>query len=181
MSSKTKQKKAKNIPQIELVSLPLECILYGSPATLQSESERKEYWIKNVADILREARGKGKSCLPHREFVRVRLRYYFLGQPWDCERDADNIVKPILDAAKGIIYQDDRQVIEVCSHKYSRTFDQSVTGNQLTLAALRGTESEFVHVAFRDGLITHRKPILRNNEEPSAMKIIASDTSRRCS
>ena len=33
----------------------------------------------------------------------------------------------------------------------------------------------------RDGLITQRKPILRNNVEPSAMKIIASDTSRRCS
>ena len=33
----------------------------------------------------------------------------------------------------------------------------------------------------RDGLITHRKRIRCSNEEPSAMKIIASDTSRRCS
>lgn len=138
------------LPVIKLVSLPLECVLYGVPATLQSANARIEQWKSYVKDALRERRGSGTSCLPHGVPVRVRVRYYFAGQLAD--RDTDNILKPILDAAKGVIYQDDRQVIEACSHRFSRDEGSHVTGNELTLQALRAWTSDFVHIQFRDGL-----------------------------
>lgn len=132
-----------------MVKLPVECILYGVPPTLQSASTRIRNWQKDIADVLRDRRGAGNSCLPHGVPIRVRVRYYYAGRVVD--RDIDNILKPILDAAIGVIYQDDKQVVEACSHRFSRNDKNYITGNELTLRALQTWESDFIHLHFRAG------------------------------
>lgn len=64
----------------------------------------------------------------------------------DC--DVDNIVKPILDACKRIVYQDDRFVSEVCSHRVSLDSLLLGQGRAEELKAALEARSDFVHVRF---------------------------------
>jgi Holliday junction resolvase RusA-like endonuclease len=150
MAKKRKRQTQGNVAVIQHLALPLECVVHGTPATLQSSSQRKKDWKMNVAEAIKTVRGPGVHCLPHGHWVRVQIRYYFLGPHHSVDIDVDNIIKPIMDAANRIIYQDDKQVIEVCSHRFSIQHDHAVSGNQLILEAL-AAGGEFVHIVFSSG------------------------------
>jgi Holliday junction resolvase RusA-like endonuclease len=65
------------------------------------------------------------------------------------DRDVDNIIKPILDAGNRVIYQDDKQVVEVCSQKISRDLDRGVEANAAIVAAMQASDGEFVYISYR--------------------------------
>lgn len=145
----------KGVPQksaaiIELLALPLACVVEGTPATLQSSSTRKKEWKANVANAIRVARGPGVHCLPLNRWVRVQIHYYFLGPQKNLDIDIDNIIKPVMDAANRIVYQDDIQVIEVCSQRFSIEYDNNLSGDARILGAIKNG-GEFVYIAFSSG------------------------------
>ena len=65
--------------------------------------------------------------------------------------DADNIIKPILDSLKGLVYEDDRTIFEVTSRK-SPLLGTSMLNNapSLLVEALAG-DGELVFVRITEG------------------------------
>ena len=85
---------------------PVEFIVAGTPKSVQSN--RKDRWKKKVADAARAARPAGSS--PEPRPVRVRLVFCFE----KTNLDADNIVKPILDALDDAdLFLSDSQVADL--------------------------------------------------------------------
>src|SRR4026209_2153451 len=84
----------------------IEFAVMGTPLSQQASSGRKAAWKSQVAGEATGASTFGYICP-----LRVTLAYFcpVLGV------DIDNIVKPILDAMKGILYQDDRRIVQVHS------------------------------------------------------------------
>lgn len=91
--------------------LPFDFVALGVPVSVQSTSEAAvRRWQKVVADAARAAvpqRRGGYS--PVAGDVEATVAYFYRSRPLD----TDNMIKPILDAIKGIVYIDDKQVVDV--------------------------------------------------------------------
>ena len=72
--------------------------------------------------------------------VAVRITNYFTLSP----PDIDNIIKPILDALNGLVYEDDRQVSRVTSVKHD--LSESVSDPAPLVAEGLALCSELIHV-----------------------------------
>ncbi len=74
--------------------------------------------------------------------VRVVISYYYTSDVLD----VDNIIKPILDALNGLVYQDDLQVVRVVSQKM-RVLDRALlpVASPVLSAGLRSRD-DFLHV-----------------------------------
>jgi Holliday junction resolvase RusA-like endonuclease len=83
----------------------IEFVVVGTPLSLQAGPRRKETWKRQVSA---EA---SRVSLAYRGLLSVTIVYFCpaLGV------DIDNIVKPILDALVGVLYRDDRDVVQVRS------------------------------------------------------------------
>lgn len=90
--------------------LPIEFIVSGIPASLQSRSKKKSAWRHQVATAARTARS---SSSPTADDVFFSVETYYTGDL----PDVDNIIKPIQDALVGIVYFDDDQVVATLSAK----------------------------------------------------------------
>lgn len=55
--------------------------------------------------------------------VRVRVDYFSAVMTLGDRPDIDGILKPILDAMQGIVYDDDRQVVDLCARKRDTTVE----------------------------------------------------------
>ena len=76
--------------------------------------------------------------------LRLRIDFFFEGVT---DLDADNIIKPIQDALKYLIYGDDESVVDVCSRKVDRVNPPPVIDAPKTLAnALDFTTGDFVYI-----------------------------------
>jgi crossover junction endodeoxyribonuclease RusA len=82
----------------------IEFVVVGTPLSQQASPPRKAAWKLKVAAEAASASTFGYICP-----LRVTLAYFcpVLGV------DIDNIVKPILDAMRGILYEDDRLIMQV--------------------------------------------------------------------
>lgn len=82
----------------------IEFIVMGTPLSQGASSKRKDLWKAKVASEADAAANFGYVGP-----LSVTLAYFCaaLGV------DIDNIVKPILDAMKGVVYCDDRQIVQV--------------------------------------------------------------------
>jgi hypothetical protein len=80
--------------------LPFECIVYGTPRSLQAKSASKNAWKIKVSEAANQA-VNGQIHLTEQE---VRLHYYYEGD----SPDVDNIIKPIQDALIGVVYVDEK-------------------------------------------------------------------------
>lgn len=60
--------------------------------------------------------------------------------------DVDNIIKPILDALQGVIYDDDSQVLQVTSRKVPLTEDLNVEGTSPALQQALAEHGDVVHI-----------------------------------
>lgn len=78
----------------------------------------------------------------------MTITYFYEGAP----TDVDNIVKPILDAIKGLVYRDDVQITDLVSRRrpLSGPFRIEVASPILLEALDRGRE--FLHVSIVDSL-----------------------------
>lgn len=129
------------------VTLPLECVVEGVPATLQSPSDRKKRWKQEVKEKLKTLRPRGSCPIRRPDQLRVIIHYYyFLENKWDeIGFDIDNIIKPILDSGNRVIYDDDEQIAKVCSQRFD--INEAKSGSELLLRAL-ATRSDFVHLQY---------------------------------
>jgi crossover junction endodeoxyribonuclease RusA len=82
----------------------IEFIVLGTPLSQGASPKRKDLWKARVA-----SEASGAANFGYVGPLRVTLAYFCaaLGV------DIDNIVKPMLDAMKGVLYQDDRQIVQV--------------------------------------------------------------------
>ena len=76
--------------------------------------------------------------------LRLRIDFFFDGQT---QVDADNIIKPIQDALKQVVYVDDETVTDVCSRKVDiQHLPSLVDVPAKLLGALAEPPSDFVYV-----------------------------------
>ena len=73
----------------------------------------------------------------------MRITYFF----WSAtDLDVDNIAKPVLDALKTIVYNDDRQVEEVTVRKTDHTHAIGASDAPPELLPMLYRERHFIHV-----------------------------------
>lgn len=67
--------------------------------------------------VAQEAAKSVSSPIPHQQKVRIEIDWF--SQGFDNRPDADNMAKPIIDALKGILFTDDKQVESYTVRKHS--------------------------------------------------------------
>lgn len=94
------------------VSFPVEFLVAGTPVSLQGSSAGKNAWkaLVRAASMGPCPAGTTLAQCPLRASI-----YYFCAAPM--EGDVDNIVKPILDAMCGTVYEDDQCIANVTVRK----------------------------------------------------------------
>ena len=76
----------------------------------------------------------------------VSITYFYIDSP----PDVDNMTKPILDALKGLIYIDDRQVSDLVCRKRDLNSDLRIQNPSALLSTrLRGS-GQFLYINIRD-------------------------------
>lgn len=100
---------------------PLEFFLIEVPLSLQASSKSKERWKATVSEAAHQRAEETVEWIwLESDPVAVTI-FYFPTAPMT--GDIDNIVKPILDALKGIAYIDDNLVERVVSQKFEPQVD----------------------------------------------------------
>ena len=96
------------------IPFPLEFAVHGTPVSLQSKNaQARESWREKV-------RTAGRAALPADYFATLQslavTLYYFPRARMS--GDIDNIVKPVLDALREVVYLDDRQIERIVVQRF---------------------------------------------------------------
>lgn len=84
------------------------------PCTVQSSNRSRV--VNYRADLRHVARARWDGNIPPlRGKVNVAIHFYYRTD----ELDVDNIIKPILDELSGLVYEDDKQIVEIICRKQS--------------------------------------------------------------
>lgn len=121
--------------------IPFEFSVLGTPVSQQTKNrQRLRGWKQQVRTAAEQRWPNGDP--PETGELRVTVAYYYDEVPLD----ADNMVKPVLDALEGLVYEDDGQIMDVKVGK--RNLDGSFRVRGMSSAAAEGFVSgqEFVHV-----------------------------------
>ena len=117
---------------VEIV-FPLEVVVAGLPASLQSSPRSRSAWKRRV----REA---SDAVLPDGHFATDKAMavtlYVFTASAM--QGDIDNIVKPILDAFSRHVYLDDRQVERIWVQRFSGDLPFHLSGLSTSLDGAAG-------------------------------------------
>ena len=93
------------------MALLFEFAVEGPPVSQQARRrDRVREWTRTVRDAARQNWGEGPIS---NSLVMVSITYIFD----TVDFDVDNIPKPILDALKGLVYEDDSQVTDLICRK----------------------------------------------------------------
>lgn len=118
-----------------------EFVRLGVPCTVQTRNKSR---LDNYRrDLRRIAAGQwDSSTAPITLPVSVVISYYYTTDVLDI----NNIIKPVLDAMNGLVYQDDLQVIRVVSRK-SPVFNGALlpVASPISTTGLR-SRADFLHV-----------------------------------
>src|SRR5687768_16369045 len=93
--------------------LPFEFIVEGSPVSQQTRRRTRTLPPWKAAVRAGAQRYWEAGASPLEETICVEITHFYAGAP----ADVDNIIKPILDAIKGVVYLDDRQISDVVSRR----------------------------------------------------------------
>ena len=96
------------------MTIPFELIMEQAPVS--SQTRRRQRFHEWRQDLSRAARLVWGTEDPVVIPVSVTITYFFDDTPVD----ADNLPKPILDALKGLVFQDDSQVYDLLCRKRNR-------------------------------------------------------------
>jgi Holliday junction resolvase RusA-like endonuclease len=112
-------------------------IVEGVPRSIQSSSASLSTWKDQVASVARNVfssplRGKNIS---------IRITVYYNGFP---SFDTDNISKPIIDALKGVVYRDDKQVMDRVARRRDMEGAYRIKGVDIKLAEAIAKGDDFV-------------------------------------
>ena len=134
--------------------LPLEYVVIGTPKSLRASGKSKQDWKRRI-------RAAATAALPaiapvSAASVRVTVVYFYV----QTDLDTDNILKPILDAMKDLVYEDDKQVIDIIAAKRDLAVSYALSGvspvvvAQLVSAATDPKDFIFVRVeAANEGVL----------------------------
>ena len=94
-------------------------VVVGKPPSAHPRNAVKRRRLDNWrAAVEAQARlSTTPSDMSSRGDVRVRVDYFSAVMAQGDRPDIDGILKPILDAMQGIVYDDDRQVVDLCARK----------------------------------------------------------------
>lgn len=121
--------------------LPFEFIIKGTPVSQQTRNKRRlREWKDTVRSSAQERWPGGESPLD--QPVQIFAVYYYEG----AALDTDNMIKPIQDALKGLIYSDDCVVTDSRSAKRPLDGSFRVRGMSPVLADGFCDGSDFIHV-----------------------------------
>jgi crossover junction endodeoxyribonuclease RusA len=122
--------------------LPFEFLIEGPPVSQQTRrrQDRLLHWRATVRAAA-EARWPDGTP-PVDQEISVEITHFFEGVP----ADVDNIVKPILDASKGLVYRDDRQITDLVSRR--RPLEGPYTADPVSAVLAEGISlgREFLHI-----------------------------------
>ncbi len=121
--------------------LLFEFIVDGPPISQQTRRrDRLRAWKDTIR---REAeRYLSTSVPPINGLVEVTVIYFYVGVPLD----TDNIIKPILDALIGLVYNNDDQVTDVVSRKRNLHSSFKITNLSPVLAEGFSRGNEFLYI-----------------------------------
>jgi crossover junction endodeoxyribonuclease RusA len=123
--------------------LPFEFTVPGPPVSHQSRNKaRLDAWRRLVRSQAAKLWG---SAAPLKQELKLDVRYYHEGEA--VRIDNDNMVKPIQDALIGLIYVDDRLIIDTIVRKMSidGTFRvKRHKSREFIIALAKG--DEFLHI-----------------------------------
>lgn len=122
--------------------LPFEFVVKGTPISLQAKRKRSiQNWKKKVRTAAVAQWPENED--PCTENVLVKITYFY-----DREGpDVDNISKPIVDSLKGLVYHDDRQVVNANAWKKDINGSFRIRGISVILAQSIAEGDDFVHVS----------------------------------
>lgn len=125
--------------------LPFEFVIMGPPVSQQTRSRaRRRAWVEQLRAAV-TARWPADD-LPVTIAVHVQITHVFPG----VSGDLDNLAKPVLDALKGLAYEDDRQVTDLTMRKRDLTRDLRVETRWPALIAGFNQGGEFLHVVVEE-------------------------------
>lgn len=119
------------------MSLPFEFTAEG--VALSQNAKGKSRWQDHVRHSAAQ-RWQGQS--PVGEAVMVTLTCNYSNRQFDL----DNILKPILDALNGLIYDDDGQITDLHCHKRALSAELELRNASSVLGEAHARSTPFVHV-----------------------------------
>lgn len=121
--------------------LPFEFVIEDTPKSQQAESFSKNKWRAKVLNEALKLWVVGDKPTTEKVQITIMHFYKFIATP-----DIDNILKPIIDALKGLVYVDDNQVTDIIGRKRD-VLEQFSVDNASPLLRRSLTKSvEFVYV-----------------------------------
>lgn len=122
--------------------LPFEFIVEGPPVSPQTRrrQDRLPRWRTTVRAAAAGRWSAGDPPADHD--ISVEITHFFEGAP----ADVDNIVKPILDAIKDLVYRDDAQITDLVSRR--RPLEGPYTADPIFPVLAEGISlgREFLHI-----------------------------------
>lgn len=122
-------------------------VVVGVPRTPQTKSPKsRRDWRRKVRDAATAEWPRGLA--PFDGELSAMIVYFFPGQTG---LDVDGIIKPILDALKGLVYEDDHAIFEVVCRKISLSELTRLTNAPLKLVQSLQTDADQVFVRICEG------------------------------
>ena len=95
------------------MALPSEFVVYGMPVSLQGSTRNRRRFQQSLRDEALQIWGDGPTV---RDFVAVEILFWVNSGTKNIP-DINNVLKPILDALKNLVYDDDDQVTDIICRK----------------------------------------------------------------
>ena len=123
------------------MSLPLEFVIDGPPVSQQTRRQgRLREWRRDVRNEAAKHWPTGEHCVGGP--IMVSITYFYTGR----SIDLDNVPKPIIDALKEFVFDDDDQVTDLICRK-RRLANKPIAGRwSVILNEGLNRGSNFVHV-----------------------------------
>ena len=125
-----------------------EFVIIGPPFSVnvaKRQSKKHNDWKKNVGRTAKEQwlrDGYPVSDLPMRFPMEVVITTFYT----DLRRDVDNVVKPILDGMKNVIYVDDGEIYKLTTQRFDLKVTVEIESPSPLLIKALGSARELVHV-----------------------------------
>lgn len=125
--------------------LPFEFTVEGPPVSQQTRRrERLHSWRETVRAAAVE-RWPAETAPLQKELL-LTLTYFYEGAP----TDVDNILKPILDSLKDMVYRDDAQITDLVSRRRPLAGPFRIEVVSPVLAEALDQGREFLHIRITD-------------------------------
>lgn len=121
--------------------LPFEFIVIGTPVSSQTRNTKKLRKWQDTVRVAAKTRWPAGE-LPLNQPLKVSVVYYYEGEALD----VDNMIKPIQDALKGLIYTDDCVITDSYPAKRDLNGNFRVRGMSPVLAEGFCSGNEFIHI-----------------------------------